>query len=143
MLDRRLPFEFVYETLKKMSSLFTPPLSESLDIEAYARKLSDKAEFVVCMEEDELLGFTAYYLNTVKHQIYITLICVDSSYQAHGIGSKMLGHIAVKAQTVDYSYSTIALEVNKQNGKAHRFYQRQGFVEQENRGEKMLMVKAI
>ena len=25
MLDRRLPFEFVYETLKKMSSLFTPP----------------------------------------------------------------------------------------------------------------------
>lgn len=97
----------------------------------------------MCMEEDELLGFTAYYLNTVKHQIYITLICVDSSYQAHGIGSKMLGHIAVKAQTVDYSYSTIALEVNKQNGKAHRFYQRQGFVEQENRGEKMLMVKAI
>ena len=26
MLDRRLPFEFVYETLKKMSSLFTPPI---------------------------------------------------------------------------------------------------------------------
>lgn len=122
---------------------FYPPLSESVDIEAYAKKLSDKAEFIVCMDGDELLGFTAYYLNTVKHQIYITLICVDSSYQAHGIGSKMLDHIAVKAQTVDDSYSTIALEVNRRNGKAYRFYQKQGFLELENRGEKLLMVKNI
>lgn len=46
---RKLSFEFVYDTLKDMSSLFVPPLSESLDIESYAKKLSDKAQFVVCM----------------------------------------------------------------------------------------------
>lgn len=30
MLDRRLPFEFVYETLREMSSLFTPPCRNRL-----------------------------------------------------------------------------------------------------------------
>ena len=30
MLDRRLPFEFVLETLKKMSCLFTPPYQKPL-----------------------------------------------------------------------------------------------------------------
>ncbi len=30
MLDRRLPFEFVLETLRKMSSLFTPPYQNPL-----------------------------------------------------------------------------------------------------------------
>lgn len=28
--NRRLPFEFVYETLKKVSSLFTPPYQNRL-----------------------------------------------------------------------------------------------------------------
>ena len=33
--------------------------------------------------------------------------------------------------------------VNKKNGKARRFYLKQGFEEQEDRGEKLLMVKHI
>ena len=97
----------------------------------------------MCIEEDGLLGFTAYYLNSEKHQIYITLICVDSGHQAHGIGGKMLEHIEARVQADGKQYNTIALEVNKQNGKAHRFYQKQGFKEQEDRGEKLLMVKNI
>ena len=88
MSDGRLSFEFVYEMLKKMSSLFTPPMSESLDIEAYAKKLSDKAEFVVCMDKRDLLGFTAYYLNSEARQIYITLICVDSGIRPKALVAK-------------------------------------------------------
>ena len=95
------------------------------------------------MDDDELLGFTAYYLNSEKHQIYITLICVDSNYQAHGIGGKMLAYIVANEKGRNVLYNTIALEVNKLNGKAHRFYLRQGFIEQEDRGEKLLMVKTI
>ena len=53
----------------------------------------------------------------------------------------MLEHMTAKA--MDGSYDTIALEVNKHNGKAHRFYLKQGFIEQEDRGEKFLMVKSI
>ena len=140
---RRLSFEFVYETLRKISSLFTPPLSESLDIKAYARKLSDKAQFIVCMNENEILGFMAYYLNSSYQQIYITLICVDIKYQSHGIGGMMLDYVTSNTCESDKLYETIALEVNKKNGKAHRFYLKQGFEEQEDRGEKLLMIKHI
>ena len=143
MEDRQFPFEFVYSTLKKFSHLFTPPLSEVLDIEAYARKLSKKANFVVCVSEGVQLGFVAYYLNAMAHQIYISLICVDESYQAQGIGGKMLNHITTYAETTGCSYESIALEVNKRNGKAQRFYLKQGFIEQEDRGEKLLMRKCI
>lgn len=140
---RKLSFEFVYDTLKDMSSLFVPPLSESLDIESYAKKLSDKAQFVVCMNEDKMIGFTAYYLNSFAQQIYITLICVDTKYQSYGIGGMMLNYVASCTGESDKLYETIALEVNKKNGKAHRFYLKQGFEEQEDRGEKLLMVKHI
>lgn len=30
MLDKKLPFEFVFETLKKISCLFTPPYRNRL-----------------------------------------------------------------------------------------------------------------
>lgn len=143
MLDRKLPFEFVFDTLRKMSSLFTPPISESLNIEAYAKKLSDKAEFVVCMDGDDLLGFVAYYLNQSERQVYVTLICVDVRYQALGIGGKMLEHMVMRAKSIDKHYDTVALEVNKHNVKAHGFYLKHGFVEQEDRGEKLLMVSTI
>ncbi len=139
--NRRLPFEFVSETLKKISSLFTPPISESLDIEAYARKLSDKATFAVCTCDDEMAGFTAYYLNGSAHQVYITLICVDSAFQSQGIGGKMIDYLSSLSK--DAGYDCIALEVNKANGKAHRFYVKHGFVEQEDRGEKLLMKKIL
>ena len=39
---RKLSFEFVYDTLKDMSSLFVPPLSESLDIESMLRSFRIK-----------------------------------------------------------------------------------------------------
>ena len=140
---RKLSFEFVYDTLKNMSSLFVPPLSESLDIESYAKKLSDKAQFIVCMNEDKMIGFTAFYLNSIAQQIYIPLICVDEKYQTHGVGSKMLDFLYFYSEGLVANYNTIGLEVNKKNSKAYRFYLKQEFEEHEDRGCKLLMVKQI
>ena len=95
------------------------------------------------MSGNDLLGFTAYYLNSAAHQVYVTLICVEAKHQARGIGGKMLEHIAASAKTIDKNYDTIALEVNKRNNKAYSFYLRQGFKEKEDRGYKFLMVKTI
>ncbi len=88
-----------------------------------------------------MAGFTAYYLNDSAHQVYITLICVDSAYQSHGIGSKMISWLSSLAKKE--GYTSIALEVNKANGKARRFYVKHGFVEIEDRGEKLLMKKTL
>lgn len=107
----------------------------------FAEKLSDKANFAVCTCDDEMAGFTAYYLNCSARQVYITLICVDSMFQSHGIGGKMIDWLSSLAKKE--GYTSIALEVNKVNGKAHRFYVKHGFVEQEDRCEKLLMKKTL
>lgn len=140
--NRLLSYEMGLGLLIKATPLFTP-LSETLDLELYARKLSDKASFVVCYSNKEIIGFIAYYLNAKDRQVYITLICVDEGQQTHGIGSKMLEFLVSKVKQSDIPYDSIALEVNKQNNKAYNFYIKHEFVEQEDRGKKLLMVKRL
>lgn len=93
------------------------------------------------MRDEEMAGFAAYYLNHSDQQIYITLICVDRLFQSHGIGGKIIDYLSSLASKEEYD--SIALEVNKANGKAHRFYVKHGFIEQEDRGEKLLMKKTL
>ena len=40
-------------------------------------------------------------------------------------------------------FSSIALEVKKTNISAYQFYKKHGFIEKEDRGEKLLMEKTI
>lgn len=98
------------------------------------------ASFVVCSEEDEIKAFTAFYKNTSARQLYITLICVDGQFQNHGIGGKMLETLE---SLKDEGFDSIALEVVKKNLSAYQFYKKHGFVEQEDRGEKFLMLKKL
>lgn len=53
----------------------------------------------------------------------------------------MLDNVSFCTEESDKLYETIALEVKKKNGKVHLSYLKQGFEEQEDRGEKLLMVK--
>ena len=140
---RRFSYEIVSAILVRVSSLFTPPLSDGLDMEQYAHKLSEKAIFLTCCEAEKMVGFIAYYLNEQVKEFYITLICVDSAYQTNGIGSQMLDKLIRIARQSRISCETIALEVNKQNSKAYSFYKKHGFVEQEDRGTKILMKKNL
>lgn len=140
---QRISFEEAHVLLRKMANHFTPPLSELLDIQVFAHKLSNKAHFLLCRSEEEVVGFTAYYLNTAARQIYITLICVDATFQSQGIGGRMLDELSSLSADPNNHYDSIALEVNKANTKAHRFYIHHGFRAQEDRGEKILMVKRL
>lgn len=95
---------------------------------------------MVADENGEVEGFTAFYKNRDANQLYVTLICVDKVCQGHGIGSKMLQRlISLRAD----GFQSIALEVTKSNEGAYHFYKKHGFIEQEDRGEKLLMVKDI
>lgn len=139
--NKNLSYGCVINTLKKVNELFTPPLSESVDIEQFADKLSKRADFAICYLQGKPSGFTAYYLNSAARQIYITLICVDRDFQSHGIGGKLIGHLKNIASVK--GYTSIALEVNKANIKAYHFYKKLGFKEREDRGEKFLMIKEL
>lgn len=98
---------------------------------------------MIYSEQGEVKGFIAYYKNKQKNQVYITLICVDGIFQSHGIGGKMLDHLVGLINRTRGEFDTIALEVNKKNYKALRFYTKHGFTRIEDRGEKVLMEKML
>lgn len=126
--------------MKRADEWFSPSISECVDIQAYADKLYTYASFVAAEENDEVMGFTAFYKNREANQLYITLICVDKVCQGRGIGSKMLRCLTSLRGD---GFQSIALEVTKSNEGAYRFYKKHGFKEQEDRGEKFLMYKTI
>ena len=98
------------------------------------------ASFVVCSDEKDVKGFTAFYKNVEAKQLYVTLICVDKQLQGQGLGSKMLETLeSLKSE----GFEAVALEVLKTNQTAYHFYKKHGFIEQEDRGEKFLMRKTL
>lgn len=126
--------------LSKMSGEFTPPLAQSLDIERYADKLYDHANIVTCKVDGETEGFAAYYKNDNLRQLYIPLICVSSKCRHLGFGRKMLSEMA--RHCGDF-YTSMGLEVRKDNGNAYGFYVRQGFTIAKEHGDKWLMTKRL
>lgn len=126
--------------MQKVNTYFTPPLSASVDLVAYSRKLYNHASFLVALENGEIIGLTAYYMNNEAKQLYIPLICVDPSSQSRGIGGKMLKYLTDLSAK---GYRSLALEVRKSNMPAYQFYKKHDFLEKEDRGEKILMVKTI
>ena len=67
--------------MKKADKLFTPPISEGIDLKAYSEKLYAYASFVVCRDGKDVKGFAAFYKNVDANQLYVTLICVDKQFQ--------------------------------------------------------------
>lgn len=130
----------VYNLLLESSNSFTPPLSSEVSLDEYADKLAAHANFIVCTEGFNIIGYVAFYKNDKLKQLYIPLICVFDNYQHKGIGTKMLNRLVD-----DYcsEYSTIALEVVKKNTKAFDFYIKQEFKIKEDRGKRLLMIKQI
>lgn len=126
--------------MKKADKLFTPPISEGIDLKAYSEKLYAYASFVVCRDGKDVKGFAAFYKNVDANQLYVTLICVDKQLHGQGIGSQMLETLeSLKSE----GFETVALEVLKTNQTAYHFYKKQGFIEQEDRGKKFLMRKTL
>ena len=134
------PKETFFALMEKVDGLFAPPISEATDLEVYSDKLYTRASFVICRNGNEITAFTAFYKNREAKQLYISLICVDKSFQRQGLGKQMLDMLSgLKAE----GFESIGLEVVKTNISAYNFYKKYGFVEQEDRGLKFLMVKNI
>lgn len=131
----KLSFEETYEILQKGDADFDPPLSAVLDIEKYARKLSELAYFLLLEDDNQVRGCIAYYLNEEGRFVYISHYWVDAGVQRLHYGSRMLQELVFI--NGDY-YQEILLEVTKSNP-ALRFYLNNGFTIKENRTEKYLL----
>lgn len=138
--EKTLSFDEVYRLLKDKSGAFTPPICDVMNIEIYANKLAEHANFLICRDDIETVGFTAYYKNENVSQLYVTLVCVDETWQRSGLGTMMFSKLA--GLSTD-GWHSIGLEVNKHNIKGLNFYIKQGFLIEEDRDKKYLMKKKI
>lgn len=137
---KELRLTHILELLKKFDKCFYPPFSQSIDLETYADKLSQHAYFIVAEVESQIVGLLAYYRNDLEKELYVPYLVVDEKWQGGAIGQGLLHELTI---TCYGSYQKIGLEVNIANIGAYRFYTRNGFIEKENRGTKLLMTKLV
>lgn len=134
----RLPID---DCLFLLGESFTPDeLYSRVDIRQYAKKLSEKAFFLLVEDNGEKQGFTAYYLNDEQSFLFITRIAVNELFRHQGLGRMMIGAIS------DYysnRFDAIELEVEKTNEVAKHFYHNLGFFIKEDRETKLLLRREL
>ena len=128
----------VWDLLNMCNNSFTPPLSNNIPytLEEYAKKLSENAKFVLCMECEIIIGFAAYYVNIEGKFIFIPQIWVSDKYQRKGIGATMINKMI---ELLPSNIDSIRLEVRKNNEKAYSFYAKNNFVVLAEKNGKLLM----
>lgn len=139
-VGERLSKRQVIDLLSYFDDSSDIPLHKGLDFDSYSEKLSEFALFTLAYEGSRCFGFVAYYLNQEGKFVYIPQIVVHKNGR-----HKRLGHQLLSAMVETYScaYTEIQLEVLKINQTARYFYERENFVEIEDRGERVLMCKII
>ena len=136
LTNKRLDLTSVRNLLERFDNAFTPPLHLGLDFEQYSTKLSENAHFILAEQDNQPIGFIAYYLNEEGKFIYVPFTAVHPTGRHKHIGHTMFSYL--KGLLGD-SYQFIRLEVLKNNVNARRFYEREGFCISEDRGEKFLL----
>lgn len=135
--------EEVEDIWRRLDSCFNPPISVLVeDLSAYGKKLADCATTVACYVEGRLAGAVSFYANDAESGLaYVAEIATVSCFRGMHVGSALL-EAAFRASR-DAGMREMRLEVFKQNASALAFYERKGFRAIEDRGEGILMARAL
>lgn len=119
--------EQVEELLRRCDSRFVPPLSERLDIAAYARKICYQATRFEAWVGGVLVGLVATYLNDPAAGVaFVTNVSVLPGWTRRGIASDLMRRCIARVSELNFKHLT--LEVSPLNEGAVRLYQQLGFV---------------
>lgn len=120
-----LGFEQVLVFLRETDNEFKHPLSEKVDLEDYARKLSQYSSFSYCIDQNEMIGMISCYTNRPPEG-YISNVCVKSKFQGRGVFGNLLKRLL--KEVVALGIDVIRLEVDEDNVTAQSVYLKNGFV---------------
>ena len=134
----KLSYEEVRRFLIETDSEFLIPLSTSVDINEYARKLSSFSDFSICRDSGSIIGMISCYTNQPPMG-YISNVCVKKQYQGQKVFSRMYRLLILNLKRLGILY--LRLEVNSENSNAQSVYRHYGFRVVEARPEynKLLM----
>ncbi|MGP1397889.1 MAG: GNAT family N-acetyltransferase [Inquilinaceae bacterium] len=124
--------------LRRCDEDFVPRLSGRLDIAAYADKVAGNAVTFEAWSHGRLVGLVAAYLNDrARRAGFVTNVSVEAPFMGRGIGATLFGACLARARTD--GFARLTLEVDADNRRAIRFYEKFGFVVQnagQNAGQK-------
>ena len=117
----------VYNLLLEFSEVF-PHLEEKItNMDEYAEKLSEFACVYTAKKDDDNVGVLVFYANDMKTKnAYISLIGVKKDYEGMGFGKELLTFCEQISQK--NGMCILKLEVDEDNTRAIRFYEKNGFV---------------
>ena len=98
---------------------FSKQISQEFDPTHISADIRNKSEYLVYYKDYEIAGFVVFHID--NEDIYILLLCVDSTFRNQKIGYNMLDYI------VNLNNNKIILEVWNWNQDAIRFYEKFGF----------------
>ncbi|KAB7675696.1 GNAT family N-acetyltransferase [Plesiomonas shigelloides] len=116
----------IYQLLIKVDSDFNPPLSLSLDLDEYSKKIASKAILFTCFNDKSIIALCAIYATDKKYsQAYLTLLAVDPAFRGVGLAKKLMSEM--EAYVLDAGFKYVKLEVYKTNISALSMYRRLGY----------------
>ena len=130
--------------LGRCNDSFNPPLSSTVNIEEYGKKIFDQAITFEAWDGEELVGLIAAYFNDTETGVgYITNVSVIEAYHGLGIASKLLARASSHGS--EKGFTKVALEVEPDNAKALQLYKKHGFVltDSAETGKKLGMTLAL
>lgn len=120
----KLSFEEVRVFLLETDGEFLIPLSTHIDIDAYAKKLSEFSDFSICRDGKCIVGMISCYTNRPPMG-YISNVCVKKQYQDQKVFSRLYHNLLHHVKSL--GVSIIRLEVDGRNEKAQSVYRHFGF----------------
>jgi len=124
--------------LNECNNNFLPPLTDRVDINAYAKKIFEKAVTFEAWNNDNLIGLIAAYIGaSVPTLVFITNVSVTKAYMGLGIASVLLRKCI--AHAVEINCFEIHLEVYKDNIAAINFYKKYTFTQSGTKDDNLLM----
>lgn len=117
----------IAEHLLRCDADFVPPLSDRVEINDYAKKITSKATRFEAWSGDKLVGLVAAYCNDWEQRIaYITSVSVSREWMGKGIAARLVGQCVEHAKVS--GMRQISLEVANDNVPAIGLYEKSGFI---------------
>lgn len=117
----------LYDLIIRYANTVNPPLTaRNIDLHDWVRKIYSFGKTFKAVKDSTVLGFISLYANDFENSIaYITFLSVDVQFRSLGIGRKLIEFSENYVRTL--GINNYKLEVHKNNIKAIRFYEKNGF----------------
>lgn len=126
------------EILRYFDQFFQPYLSSRLNIKEFAKKLSQNADWIICNDDNRIVGYIAYYRNHDAGMLYMTSYC-EVPFN-HKYLEKMISYLIYNASI---TVRELRFRCRKDNLFDLEFYKQYGFEIIEDLGDNIILKKNL